>query len=252
MGVLGGDNAGFPNGRRLGDDVVDIEEQAVAGFLKGKKVPLGDGVNGNDVAYLSHFPYVSTPHAGLREHEGDAARDPCDTEGPRAVRALRSPPTNDGAMSNTNPDRTRRPRRRRLRRLLRRRVLLLAVHRRPRHSPAPSRPRTSRPASRSTPSTAPLVAEPPVDARARTRRTSTRWALLGLAYQQRARETGDPSYYTKSDGALRAGARARLEGLPRLQRPRLARALATPLPRGAHARRAGARARADDRRATTA
>ncbi len=28
------------------------------------------------------------------------------------------------------------------------------------------------------------------------------WVLLGLAYQQRARETGDPSYYTKSDGAL--------------------------------------------------
>src|SRR5437870_970519 len=28
------------------------------------------------------------------------------------------------------------------------------------------------------------------------------WALLGLAYQQRARETGDPSYYTKSGGAL--------------------------------------------------
>src|SRR5207302_7677194 len=38
MDVLGGDNGGFPNGRRLGDDVVDIEEQAVAGFLKGKKV----------------------------------------------------------------------------------------------------------------------------------------------------------------------------------------------------------------------
>src|SRR5262249_31197919 len=45
MGVLGGDNAGFPNGRRLNDDIVDIEEQAVAGFLKGKKVPLGDGVD---------------------------------------------------------------------------------------------------------------------------------------------------------------------------------------------------------------
>jgi tetratricopeptide (TPR) repeat protein len=28
------------------------------------------------------------------------------------------------------------------------------------------------------------------------------WVLLGLAYQQRARETGDPSYYTRSDGAL--------------------------------------------------
>jgi hypothetical protein len=64
MGVLAGDNAGFPNGRRLGDDVVDIEEQAVAGFLLGKKVPLGDGVNGNDVPYLAHFPYVGTPHEG--------------------------------------------------------------------------------------------------------------------------------------------------------------------------------------------
>jgi hypothetical protein len=64
MGVLGGDNAGFPNGRRLADDVVDIEEQAVAGFLKGKKVPLGDGVNANDVPNLNHFPYVPAPHQG--------------------------------------------------------------------------------------------------------------------------------------------------------------------------------------------
>jgi len=64
MGVLGGDNAGFPNGRRLTDDIVDIEEQAVAGFLKGKKVPLGDGVDANDVANLSHFPYVAAPRSG--------------------------------------------------------------------------------------------------------------------------------------------------------------------------------------------
>jgi len=64
MGVLGGDNAGFPNGRRLGDDVIDIEEQAVAGFLVGKKIPLGDGVNRDVDGYLSHFPYVMTPHGG--------------------------------------------------------------------------------------------------------------------------------------------------------------------------------------------
>ena len=64
MGVLGGDNAGFPNGRRLTDDVIDIEEQAVAGFLKGKKVPLGDGVNANDKAFLPHFPYVASPWGG--------------------------------------------------------------------------------------------------------------------------------------------------------------------------------------------
>ena len=45
LGVIGGDNGGFPNGRRLGDDVIDIAEQVMAGFLKGNKVPLGDGVN---------------------------------------------------------------------------------------------------------------------------------------------------------------------------------------------------------------
>jgi hypothetical protein len=65
MGVLGGDNAGFPNGRRLTDDVVDIEEQAVAGFLQGKKVPLGDGVNRDADGTLAHFPYVMTPHQGF-------------------------------------------------------------------------------------------------------------------------------------------------------------------------------------------
>ena len=52
FGVIGGDNAGFPNGRRLGDDVVDIELQVVAGFLKGNKVPLGDGVDVNDKPFL--------------------------------------------------------------------------------------------------------------------------------------------------------------------------------------------------------
>jgi Domain of unknown function (DUF4331) len=64
MGVLGGDNAGFPNGRRLADDIVDIEEQAVAGFLMGKKIPFGDGVNQNDKANLGHFPYVAAPYEG--------------------------------------------------------------------------------------------------------------------------------------------------------------------------------------------
>jgi hypothetical protein len=64
MGVLGGDNGGFPNGRRLADDIVDIEEQAVAGFLKGNKVALGDGVDANADGYLAKFPYVMTPHSG--------------------------------------------------------------------------------------------------------------------------------------------------------------------------------------------
>jgi hypothetical protein len=64
LGVLGGDNAGYPNGRRLTDDVVDIDLQVVAGALKGNMVPLGDGVNQNDVQSLSEFPYVAPPKPG--------------------------------------------------------------------------------------------------------------------------------------------------------------------------------------------
>jgi hypothetical protein len=64
LGVLAGDNAGYPNGRRLTDDVVDIDLQVVAGALKGNEVPLGDGVNQNDVQYLSEFPYVAPPKPG--------------------------------------------------------------------------------------------------------------------------------------------------------------------------------------------
>lgn len=43
--MIGGDTQGFPNGRRLTDDVVDISERVVGGFLKGNKLPLGDGVD---------------------------------------------------------------------------------------------------------------------------------------------------------------------------------------------------------------
>jgi hypothetical protein len=65
FGVIGGDTAGFPNGRRLGDDVVDIELQVVAGFLKDNKVPLGDGVDRNDKPFLSAFPYLAGPTSGF-------------------------------------------------------------------------------------------------------------------------------------------------------------------------------------------
>lgn len=68
LGVVGGDNAGFPNGRRLTDDVVDIELQALEGvLLPGHPAAvdtLGDGVNANDVAFGSSFPYLALPHQG--------------------------------------------------------------------------------------------------------------------------------------------------------------------------------------------
>jgi hypothetical protein len=70
FGVIAGDNAGFPNGRRLGDDVVDIELRVIGGFLLppdqgGKKLPLGDGVDQNDKQFLNTFPYVAPPTSGL-------------------------------------------------------------------------------------------------------------------------------------------------------------------------------------------
>ena len=73
MGVLGGDVAGFPNGRRVGDDVLDIVLRAAAGatpltpgFSRSPNNQLGDGVNRNDVPYLTTFPYLGIPHPGNR------------------------------------------------------------------------------------------------------------------------------------------------------------------------------------------
>jgi len=58
LGVLGGDDAGYPNGRRLTDDVVDIAIQAVAGELAGNPNSLGDSVDANTEGFLGSFPYV--------------------------------------------------------------------------------------------------------------------------------------------------------------------------------------------------
>ena len=70
LGVLGNDLAGYPNGRRLTDDVIDISERAVAGALKGNTVPLGDGVNQDDRATLPVFPYEPDPESGADNTKG--------------------------------------------------------------------------------------------------------------------------------------------------------------------------------------
>jgi hypothetical protein len=71
LGVLAGDMAGFPNGRRVGDDVVDIALQAMAGatpltpaFQRAPNNTLGDGVEENDRPYLDVFPFLTVPNAG--------------------------------------------------------------------------------------------------------------------------------------------------------------------------------------------
>jgi hypothetical protein len=67
FGALGGDLAGYPNGRRLTDDVVDIDLQVVAGILHDPQnaVALGDGVDVNDAPFLDEFPYLGTPESGF-------------------------------------------------------------------------------------------------------------------------------------------------------------------------------------------
>src|SRR5258706_6760702 len=71
LGVLAGDVAGFPNGRRLGDDVVDIELRVVAGVLVDgfnltPNNQLGNGVDANDKPFLPHFPYLPPPRTPPR------------------------------------------------------------------------------------------------------------------------------------------------------------------------------------------
>ena len=71
LGLLGGDTAGFPNGRRPSDDVVDIELRALAGgtpftpaFNVSPNNTLGDGIDANDTPFFSGFPFLSSPHPG--------------------------------------------------------------------------------------------------------------------------------------------------------------------------------------------
>ena len=72
LGVFGGDTAGYPNGRRLEDDVIDIAERAVAGKLLGHPAGdlLGDGVDSNDVANRPTFPYENNPPSGFDNAKG--------------------------------------------------------------------------------------------------------------------------------------------------------------------------------------
>jgi hypothetical protein len=76
LGLVAGDAAGFPNGRRLVDDVVTIEVRAIAGltyplvatYTPDAAIPaLTDGLTiaNSGVVYLDHFPYLGVPYDGF-------------------------------------------------------------------------------------------------------------------------------------------------------------------------------------------
>jgi hypothetical protein len=85
LGVLAGDLQGYPNGRRLTDDVVDIELQALEGAAQtGKIVPAlaaGDGVNVSQRPFSTSFPYISLPNNGAVNDAGRAGANTGSPEG---------------------------------------------------------------------------------------------------------------------------------------------------------------------------
>jgi uncharacterized protein DUF4331 len=80
LGFLAGDNAGFPNGRRPIDDVVDIASRTVVGILADPVkfgAPVGDGVNLNENGYGATFPYVLPANSGRNSHHVGPGQKGC-------------------------------------------------------------------------------------------------------------------------------------------------------------------------------
>jgi len=80
LGFLAGDIAGFPNGRRPVDDVVDIAARAVAGILVDAAkygAAIGDGVNLNENGYRKTFPYVMPANSGRNSHHVGPGQEGC-------------------------------------------------------------------------------------------------------------------------------------------------------------------------------
>jgi hypothetical protein len=80
LGLVAGDAAGFPNGRRVFDDVVTIELRAVAGLTiplvdpsftpDGAASAVTDGTSNTNSPYLTRFPYLGTPAGGYQTTPG--------------------------------------------------------------------------------------------------------------------------------------------------------------------------------------
>lgn len=92
LGVLGGDPAGFPNGRRPLDDVTDIVLRVVVGGVLTtdangnplNRFPnnrLGDGVNTNEMPRVGAFPFIAPAHDGRNSRHIDPAEPGCDGGG---------------------------------------------------------------------------------------------------------------------------------------------------------------------------
>jgi hypothetical protein len=108
LGLIGGDAAGFPNGRRLTDDVVDIAARVVGGgilspgFDVAPNNLIGDGVNAPDVPPQETFPYVHYAYSG-RDSRHISPGDPTgcgDQPNPSSTQNSDAAPANQGGSSS--------------------------------------------------------------------------------------------------------------------------------------------------------
>lgn len=101
LGLIGGDPAGFPNGRRVTDDVVDIAARVVGGgvlspgFNVAPNNLIGDGVNAPDVPTQEIFPYVHFAYSGRDSRHVDPSESGCGTQ-PGFQNITPAPPANQG------------------------------------------------------------------------------------------------------------------------------------------------------------
>ncbi len=104
LGLIAGDGAGFPNGRRLTDDVVDIAARVVGGgvLAPGFNVypnnAIGDGVNATDVPTQETFPYVHFAYSGRDSRHIDPGENGCGDQ-PTLSTSVGAAPANQGGSA---------------------------------------------------------------------------------------------------------------------------------------------------------
>ena len=107
LGVLAGDLQGYPNGRRLADDTIDISLQAVEGAAQTGKIvdalAAGDKVDVNDNAFSNTFPYLALPNIGPVNAGKGANAGTSDTIPPVMRPEPTQTPTSAGANSPLVP-----------------------------------------------------------------------------------------------------------------------------------------------------
>lgn len=104
LGLIAGDAAGFPNGRRPTDDVVDIAARVVGGGILNPKFNvapnnlIGDGVNATDVPTQETFPYLHFAYSGRDSRHIDPGEVGCGKQ-PALFTNAGAPPTNQGGSA---------------------------------------------------------------------------------------------------------------------------------------------------------